>query len=423
MESPNITTDLVFTPKPTRTGEFWYNRAHSGATNLLERGLIELYGGESVVGDCVTTPSGLSAIAALLHSLVFGGVPVVMVVDIELYDETVDLFNHLGNAFSDRVTIIRTDCAIGEILLKTIEEILEQFSPQNRLPTILIFAETYSNPSGRLFAFDSIPKIHEEYRTSVSAKTFPTPSKSEAVPVFQEECNVKVGASTNEKPSNTQLNSKLLIALDNTWATVCGINPLLFGIDIVVESLTKYVSGGRAIGGAIWARAGSEDAIAAVNGAQSWCELCGLHVSPLNANIISEALSGISERVTAASRQTLEVMDELYRRYGAKIVHATHRSTDRTEDKNKLCKVPPAMFLIVTPRADGRLDKNKVKERVLARPDLLDYKTSYGGIDCRVAPKIYRTPITENKDAVRVSMGTNKINIDVLAELLWSIVQ
>ena len=31
--------------------------------------------------------------------------------------------------------------------------------------------------------------------------------------------------------------------MDNTWSTFLGCNPLNFGIDIVVESLTKYFSG------------------------------------------------------------------------------------------------------------------------------------------------------------------------------------
>ena len=31
--------------------------------------------------------------------------------------------------------------------------------------------------------------------------------------------------------------------IDNTWATFLGCNPLKFGIDIVIESATKYLSG------------------------------------------------------------------------------------------------------------------------------------------------------------------------------------
>ena len=31
--------------------------------------------------------------------------------------------------------------------------------------------------------------------------------------------------------------------MDNTWSTFLGCNPLDFGVDIVIESLTKYFSG------------------------------------------------------------------------------------------------------------------------------------------------------------------------------------
>ena len=31
--------------------------------------------------------------------------------------------------------------------------------------------------------------------------------------------------------------------MDNTWSTFLGCNPIKFGIDIVIESTTKYFSG------------------------------------------------------------------------------------------------------------------------------------------------------------------------------------
>ena len=36
---------------------------------------------------------------------------------------------------------------------------------------------------------------------------------------------------------------KIMTIIDNTWATFLGCNPLKFGIDIVIESATKYLSG------------------------------------------------------------------------------------------------------------------------------------------------------------------------------------
>ena len=31
--------------------------------------------------------------------------------------------------------------------------------------------------------------------------------------------------------------------MDNTWSTFLGCNPIKFGIDIIIESATKYFSG------------------------------------------------------------------------------------------------------------------------------------------------------------------------------------
>ncbi len=37
--------------------------------------------------------------------------------------------------------------------------------------------------------------------------------------------------------------NKIITVMDNTWATFVGMNPLKWGIDVVIESCTKYISG------------------------------------------------------------------------------------------------------------------------------------------------------------------------------------
>ena len=39
------------------------------------------------------------------------------------------------------------------------------------------------------------------------------------------------------------LKKKITTLFDNTWATFLGFNPLKWGVDIVIESCTKYFSG------------------------------------------------------------------------------------------------------------------------------------------------------------------------------------
>ena len=46
-----------------------------------------------------------------------------------------------------------------------------------------------------------------------------------------------------EEISKIAKEKKIITVMDNTWSTFLGCNPLNFGIDIVVESLTKYFSG------------------------------------------------------------------------------------------------------------------------------------------------------------------------------------
>ena len=46
-----------------------------------------------------------------------------------------------------------------------------------------------------------------------------------------------------EKIVEISKRKKIITVMDNTWATFLGINPLKWGIDIVIESCTKYISG------------------------------------------------------------------------------------------------------------------------------------------------------------------------------------
>ena len=46
-----------------------------------------------------------------------------------------------------------------------------------------------------------------------------------------------------EEISKIAKERKIITVMDNTWSTFLGCNPLNFGIDIVIESLTKYFSG------------------------------------------------------------------------------------------------------------------------------------------------------------------------------------
>ena len=76
----------------------------------------------------------------------------------------------------------------------------------------------------------------------------------------------------------------LYTIVDNTWLSIVIFNPFNYSVDVVVGSLTKYVSGGTAIGGIVLmnetnTKCGSSYLI-------EWSCLNGSHLSPHNAKII-----------------------------------------------------------------------------------------------------------------------------------------
>ncbi|CAE7944443.1 Slc8a2 [Symbiodinium sp. KB8] len=86
-----------------------------------------------------------------------------------------------------------------------------------------------------------------------------------------------------------------IFACDNTWLSGALFNPFEHGADIVVESMTKYVSAGRCIGGFV---AGASSLMAPV---LSWIKAFGVFVGADHCEIFSQGLQTINRRMTATS--------------------------------------------------------------------------------------------------------------------------
>ena len=60
-------------------------------------------------------------------------------------------------------------------------------------------------------------------------------------------CNYKIAYVISNKRNAAGLKiakkNKIITIMDNTWATFIGLNPLEWGIDVAIESCTKYFSG------------------------------------------------------------------------------------------------------------------------------------------------------------------------------------
>ncbi len=91
--------------------------------------------------------------------------------------------------------------------------------------------------------------------------------------------------------------------IDNTFATPCGQQPIIFGIDVVVHSMTKYMSGsGAVIAGAIIGK--KEFIVSAKEGA---LRNFGAVISPFNAWLTLHGLTTLPLRFTRHSENATHV--------------------------------------------------------------------------------------------------------------------
>ena len=99
---------------------------------------------------------------------------------------------------------------------------------------------------------------------------------------------------------------KLLLIVDNCFATPYLQQPILFGADVVIHSATKYIDGqGRVLGGAV---VGSKDLIKEI---YLFGRITGPSLSPFNAWMLSKSLETLALRMDRHCENALFIAEEL----------------------------------------------------------------------------------------------------------------
>ena len=169
-----------------------YGRYGNPTEEIAQKRLANLEGAE----DCVVFSSGMSAITTSILALVRKGDHIVMTDD--SYKKTLEFCNSYLQRFGIECTIV----PFGDY------EILEKSIKKN---TKFIFSESPTNPYLNIFDLAKLKRIADKY--------------------------------------------KILTLIDSTFATPFNQRPLEFGIDLVLQSLTKYLAGHNDIlGGAALGR-------------------------------------------------------------------------------------------------------------------------------------------------------------------------
>lgn len=234
-----------------------YCRTVSSSRILLQEELMLYYGLQNKSHmQCLIFPSGLSAISSIVNVLAMpneADTKSVFLLANELFSVTPNICKYQKkynkNIFIETVDVTNTDSVIEKFKLYA-----------NDLK--LFFIESCSNPSG--FMFD--------------------PSKIVELKKLSPNC---------------------IICIDNTWLSGHVYNPFKYGTDVVIESMSKYISNGKCIGG----MAIGNNSL--MNIVRRHVQINGLFVSADCCDIFLTGLKTIKTRIENSSKLALDVANYL----------------------------------------------------------------------------------------------------------------
>lgn len=227
-----------------RKGHF-YSRISNPTLNLLEKRLAQLEGGEGAV----VFSSGMGAITSTCWSLLQSGDE--LIADMTLYGCTFTFFNH---------GLAKFGVKIKHVDLTNLEKLKEAITEKTKL----IFFETPANPNMRISDIEKISEIAHQHNISV--------------------------------------------IVDNTYCSPYLQQPLKLGADIIVHSMTKYLSGhGDVTAGAIITTHELADKIR-VEGLK---DMTGACLSPHDASLILRGIKTLGIRMEQICQNTQRIAQYL----------------------------------------------------------------------------------------------------------------
>lgn len=322
--SAHTPSPLVFSREEGKSVHFYYGRAWHTEASKLEEQLYELYH----TCHCVLATSGMNATTLVVQALADEHTHIW--IGNELYSETPSQFQFWQRRMWYELTTF--DVSDGSSLIHSME------GRTSRPATDIVYVESCSNPSGHIFDFSLITALRRS-------------------------------------------SNRLIVVVDNTWLSAAICNPLDYGADVVVCSLTKYYSAGTCIAGAVLYR--NNDF---TNPLREVVKSSGLHVSPLVCSAVGTPLKSLKERVRRSSTTTVEVAQALH---DSKQVGQVWHPSLKDHPSYKLATqyftstskgiLYPSVLAFTIP-----LSKKKAEQWM--KDTGLDYLTSYGAANTKLDP-------------------------------------
>jgi len=295
--------------------------------------------------NVILTNSGLHSNYIVINTIINNNDNINLIYSNQLYHETIELIKYYKNIN----------------LFKISDNLINKIFNQNNI----LFIESCSNPDGYIFDFSTIQKLR-------------------------------------------QISKKLYVICDNTWLSSCIFNPFDYDVDIVTTSLSKFYSGGCAIGGACLFK-NKDDYIITNN----YIKITGIHNSSLQLNIINERINYVEERIINSSKLTYQVIEFLSQYRDIIINHSlleTHPSFNlrKLYFKNNLI---PSTFTIGIKINDDKLFD------IINKLTILNIETSFGSILTKIDNYInkindhsfIRLSIGYNDNIERIKLGLNEL--------------
>lgn len=230
-------------------------------------------------------------------------------------------------------------------------------------------------------------------------------------------CTPKTKMIWVETPSNPQMfitdleavvqiakSKKLVVAVDNTWPTPYNLNPLLFGVDLVVHSTTKYLGGhSDLLGGAVISRESGPlmDRVRSVQVVQ------GGVPSPFDAWMLCRSIRSFPYRMRAHNEHAFEVAQFLTTLPGIERVYYPGLETHPGHDIAKLQMRHFGGMISFLVEGDQRL-----ATRMVASSKIIQAATSLGGIESIWEHrKSSEGPLSETpENLIRLSVGLEHVD-------------
>ena len=158
---------------------------------------------------------------------------------------------------------------------------------------------------------------------------------------------------------------------DNSWGTALHFNPFDFGVDIVVEAISKYASGHSDV--MMGVALANKDNLFEL---QRWHKNCGICVSSDDAYLVLRGLDTLSMRLEKSSKNSIEIAKYLEKKQEVKkIIHPALRQHPDHKVWKKYFKGSCGVFAI---EFQDKIDEYAVNE-LANNCKVFNIGTSWGG--------------------------------------------